>query len=186
MLTLAGIGAALRRVPREVWYVLAIGLAVWLAHGWYQGKLDQAFKDGQQQGAAAQALVDARAYTEAAIAAADAQQAVIDSLRAKQIKINERTTDALKHEHAALSRSYDDLRLRWAEHRKAHPGGAREGGASAIPGAAAGFDAAYCAAEGWVSFDVAAAAAEAADKAIAKDDLWIDWALEQQAAWPDS
>ena len=64
---------------------------------------------------------------------------------------------------------------------KAHAG---DDHPTAVSGAAAGAAAADCAAAGWVSFDTAAAAAEAADRAIAKDDAWIAWVSAQAAAWP--
>jgi hypothetical protein len=36
-----------------------------------------------------------------------------------------------------------------------------------------------------VDFDSASALAEAADRATAKDDAWIAWMRQQQAAWPE-
>jgi hypothetical protein len=36
-----------------------------------------------------------------------------------------------------------------------------------------------------VDFNTAAAAAEAADQAIAKDDAWREWARAQARAWPE-
>jgi type II secretory pathway pseudopilin PulG len=170
-------------VPPWAWRALAIIAAVVAVWWWHSSTVDKAREAGRKAGAQAQAEADARAYTEAAIAAADAQQAIITSLKTKQTGINERTTNALEKRHADLARNYDDLRLRWAAYR-ADQGSAGRGEAAAVPRTAASFDAAACAAEGWVSLDVAATAAEAADRAIAKDDAWIAWVNEARAAWP--
>jgi hypothetical protein len=73
------------------------------------------------------------------------------------------------------------VRLRWAT---APAGGGGAGGAAAIPDATGTAPAAACAAGGWVDFVVASAAAQAADRAITKDDARVDWVAAQQAAWP--
>jgi hypothetical protein len=166
-------------VPRWVWYALAGALAVALVAHWHNGRVAQLIEDTRR----VQAEADARTYTEAAQAAADAQQERIDKLTAKQTVINERTTDALQAKSDDIGRRYDDLRLRWAAHRAAESA-AGDNQPAALPRTATGFDAAACAAEGWVSFDVAATAAEAADRAIAKDDQWRAWYLAQREAWP--
>lgn len=40
--------AFLGKLPREVWYALALALAVWLAFRWYDGQIDAAEKRGAQ------------------------------------------------------------------------------------------------------------------------------------------
>ena len=166
-------------VPPWLWRVLAILAAVAAVWWWHSSEVEKAAKAA----AATQLAADRAAYQRAAEAARVKQAQLVAASVAKVEAINERTTNDLKKRTDRLARSYDDLRLRWAAHR-ADQGQPRDGAAAGVPGATAGFDAAACAAEGWVSFDVAAAAAEAADRAIAKDDAWIAWAMEQQAAWP--
>jgi hypothetical protein len=179
MAVLAGIWEALRRLPREVWYVLAIGLALWIGHAWHERRIAEVIMTAKQE----QAAADTAAFREAQDIAAEQQRKLVARTTARVEAINERTTDALEARNDDLARSYDDLRMRWAAHRAAESK-SRGGAAAGVPGAAAGADAADCAAQGWVSFDVAAAAAEAADRAIAKDDAWIAWAKAQEAAWP--
>jgi hypothetical protein len=165
---------------RRVLPFVAAALAIWLAWQWHTGKVESAAK-----AAAATQLADDRAAFQRAAEAARVKQAkVVAASVAKVEAINERTTHDLQKRTDRIARSYDDLRLRWEKHRAAHPGGTGNDRAAGLSSATASLDAAACAAEGWVSFDVASAAAEAADQAIKKDDAWIAWAMEQQAAWP--
>lgn len=171
-------------VPRWAWGALAavvllggliIGLRVW-----HDGEVRAA----RREGAAEQARVDREAYAEAEGVATARQAAIKTKTAAKAATISKGSDDALQRRYTDLARSYDALRLSWAAHR-ADQGRAGEGGAAGLASAAGEPDDAYCKAQGWVSFDVAAAAAEAADTAIAKDDAWRAWWREQATAWPD-
>ena len=170
---------ALATIPRWLWRVLAVLLVLALLWRWHEGRVVEAARTAR----AAQAEADRAAYARASAAAAEAQAALASRLGRQQTRISKGTDDALRRQHDDLARRYDDLRLRWATHNAAE-GAASIDHATAVSGAAAGAPPADCAAAGWVSFDTAAAAAEAADRAIAKDDAWIAWALAQQAAWP--
>jgi hypothetical protein len=165
---------------KRFWPVLAgialvIGLIVW-----HNGQVSAAFR----KGASEQATADRKAYAAAETLAIEKQAKVVAAVKAKFAAINKDTTDALRSDTDDIARRYDALRLRWEAYR-ADQGRAGQGGATAVPDAAGSFDLASCAAQGWVSFDVAATAAQAADTAIAKDDAWIKWAAEQEAEWPD-
>ncbi len=170
----------LGRVPRWLQAALAGAGVLLLALAWHNHRLGIAYR----QGAAEQARIDSRRVAAAASAAAAAQDRLAAELAGRQSRISKGTTDALVAQTDDLACRYADLRLRWAADR-ADRGDAGGGAAIAVPGAAAGADDAACAAGGWVSFDTAAAAAEAADTAIAKDDAWIAWAARQAAAWPE-
>ena len=172
--------ALLRGVPRGMLYAIGAALVLLMVWRWHDAKVDAAFVAG----ATAQAATDKTRFEAAAVAAAKAQAALIANLAARQSRISKGTEHALVVRHDDLARRYDDLRLRWAAYRSGQ-GSAGNNGATAVPGAAGGVDDAGCAAAGWVSFDIAAAAAEAADRAIAKDDAWIAWASAQVDAWPD-
>lgn len=177
MTALASGWALLRGLPRPLLYALAgivVALMLWRWHG---AKVDAAFADGARR----QAATDTARFEAAGAAAAKAQAALVAGLAAKQSRISKGTDDALVARTDDLARRYDDLRLRWTAHR----GRASDDSASAVSAATGAFDDAGCAARGWVSFDIAAAAAEAADTAIAKDDAWIAWAGAQADAWPD-
>ena len=161
---------------RRFWPALAVVLllgAVWMwgerreSAGYSRGTIEQAEKDRKK-------------FEAAEKAATAAQQALIDATAANAAKISKRTEDALIQDRDAIARSYDDLRLRWA----AYKGRAGRDASTGPAGSAAVPDDAYCAAQGWVSLDVAATAAQAADTAIAKDDAWRAWWQEQEAAWP--
>lgn len=171
--------AGLAAVPRWVWQLLAALLVLVLVWRWHEGRVADAAREART----AQASADRAAYARASAAAAEAQAALVSRTASQQIRISKGTDDALRRDHDDLARRYDDLRLRWAAHR-ASEGPAGDDHPTALPGAAPGAAAADCAAAGWVSFDTAAAAAEAADRAIAKDDAWIAWVSAQQAAWP--
>nr|WP_310524281.1 hypothetical protein [Polymorphobacter sp.] len=170
----------LRGLPRPVFYALGVVIVLLMLWRWHGGKVDAAFAAGS----AAQAATDKARFEGAGLAAAQAQAALVASLAAKQSRISKGTEHALVARHDDLARRYDDLRLRWAAHR-AGKGGAGNGGTTAVSEATGGTDDARCAAEGWVSFDTAAAAAQAADRAIAKDDAWIAWVGAQARAWPE-
>jgi hypothetical protein len=173
------VAAFLASVPRPVWYALAAGLALLLLWRWHAAQVDTAYRSGVR----AQAAADRAAYARASAAAAEAQQALVRRTAAAQARISKGSDDALRLSHDDLARRYDDLRLRWAAHNAAEsrPGNDQP---TALSGAAPGTAATDCAAAGWVSFDTAAAAAEAADRAIAKDDAWIAWVTAQAEAWP--
>lgn len=134
-------------------------------------------------GAASQAVLDRAAYSVAAADAAARQGHLVRQLVARQATISKETDDALMLDVDNLGRRYDDLRMRWAAAR-ASGGGTSEDGAVAVPTSATGFVEAACEASGWVDFETASAAAQAADEAIAKDDAWIAWAEAQRLAWP--
>jgi hypothetical protein len=181
MMALAGWRGLLAMVPRSAWLVLGGLVALLLVSRWHEGQIAKA----ELAGASAQAERDRATFTQASEAAAAAQRELVAAQAALQQEISKGTNDALAVRHSELARRYDVLRLRWAEAR-AGAGGSSTGGAIAISGASAGVDDAACTARGWVSLDTAAAAAEAADTAIAKDDAWIAWAKAQAAAWPKS
>lgn len=169
----------LAMLPRWVWAglgSLGVLLALW---GWHAHEVRQA----RIQGAAAQAALDRAAYEQAAREAGARQARLVRDLAVAQTMISKGVEDGLADRFADLARRHDDLRLRWAAARAA--GTAGTGGAAAVPGTASSIDDAACAARGWVAFDIAAAAAHAADQAIAKDDAWISWARAQATAWPD-
>ena len=171
--------ALLAMVPRTIWVGLGglgLLLALWAWHG-------HEVRSARAAGAAAQAALDRAAYEAAAREAAARQARLVRELGVAQTMISKGVEDGLADRFADLARRHDDLRLRWAAARAAGAAGA--GGAAALPGAADATDDAACAARGWVAFEVAAAAAHAADQAIAKDDAWIAWTKAQGQAWPD-
>ncbi len=175
-------GPALRflgGLPRPVWYGLVLFAAGLLAWHWHNGRVASAYADGGR----AQAGADRQRLDAATASAARRQAELIAALGARQADISKGSNDALLARDADLARRYADLRLRWAAYQ-ADSGRAGQAGAAAVPGTAAGVDDAACAARGWVDFTTAAAAAQAADGAIAKDDAWIAWAKAQAAAWP--
>jgi hypothetical protein len=178
-LMIAGV-ALFRRVPAAAWAALGVALALLGVWRWH----DATVANERGDGARAQAVADRAHYEAAASAAATEQRRRVAVLATRQSVISKGFDDALHTRHADLARRYDDLRLRWAVHR-ADPRGTGVDRATAVPGPAARDDDAACAARGWVSFDTAAAAAQAADTAIAKDDAWIEWAARQAASWPD-
>ena len=173
-------GAALGRIPRPIWYIFAGVVALALVWHWHGRKVDDAYASG----ARAQAGADRQRLDAASLAAATAQSTLVAALGARQSRISKGTDDALVARNADLARRYDDLGLRWAAYR-ADPGASGQDRATGVPGTPAGVGDATCATAGWVSFDTAAAAAEAADTAIARDDAWRAWAAAQAAAWPD-
>jgi hypothetical protein len=170
----------LDRVPRPLWYLLAIVISALLAWAWHSDKVETAYA----RGAAEQSRIDEQRVREASAAAEAGQNALRTALKSRQMKVTKGSDDALLAKNADLARRYDDLRLRWASYR-ADQGSAGESGATAFPRTAVGVDDAACAAAGWVSFDFAAAAAEAADTAIARDDAWRAWVTAQAMAWPE-
>jgi hypothetical protein len=165
-------------LPYAIGGVVAIG-AITSGVIWHKGEVAEA----RRNGAAEQARVDREAFAKAETLATQRQAKAIADQKAKANLISERTDDALQHRYTDLARSYDDLRVRWATYR-AGQGRAGHSPATGPAGAAAIPDAAYCPSQGWVSLDVAAAAAEAADTAIAKDDAWREWWTAQEKAWP--
>lgn len=187
MITVAGflallrgpVARALASVPRPLWYALAAATLLLGLWRWHDAKIGSAWKGGAE----AQATADRAAYARASAAAAAKQAALAARLATRQNAISKGTDDALRRRTDDLARRYDDVRLRWAAHRAAEAGAGHDH-AAAVPGTAGGADDAGCAARGWVSFDTAATAAQAADRAIAKDDAWIAWAAAQAAAWP--
>jgi hypothetical protein len=167
-------------MPRWLWALAAVAALIVGLRVWFDVQLSTA----RREGAAEQAFVDRRDFARAESVATERQAAIKARTAAKAATISKGTDDALQVRYYGLARSYDDLRLRWAAHR-ADQGGAGNGGAARPAGAAGETDDAYCKAQGWVSLDVAAAAAQAADTAIAKDDAWREWWTAQAEAWPD-
>jgi hypothetical protein len=166
-------------ILRRWWPALVAALAVIGLIWWHNGEV----ADARKQGAAEQRRVDHEVVTAAQEAAAKAQAALVDKTATKAADISKGTDNALQRRYTDLARSYDDLRLRWKAHR-ADQSRAGQGGATGLASATGVPDDTYCSAQGWVSLDVAAAAAEAADTAIAKDDAWRGWYESQAAAWP--
>ena len=156
--------------------LLAFG-GLWL---WHSNAVSASYAAGVEK----QASVDRDRLNVAERAATAAQTALRARTSAASAVISKDNANALETRNADLSRRYDDLRKLWAAHR-ANPGGAGEGGATGPARTAAGVDGAACAAEGWVSLDVAGAAALAADQAIARDDAWREWWTAQVEAWPE-
>lgn len=167
-------------MPRWAWGLVALATLIGGLWVWHGGEVRAA----RREGAAEQARVDRAAYAEAESLATARQAAVRAAAKARADAISKETGDALDDRRADLARGYDDLRVRWAAHR-ADQGGASQGGAVGVASAAGVADDAYCKAQGWVSLDVASAAAQAADTAIAKDDAWREWWTAQAEAWPD-
>lgn len=167
-------------IPRWAWAALAAVALIFGLRVWFDTKVSAA----RREGAAEQARVDREAYAAAEGVATARQAALRAKVKARAEAISKETGDALDDRRADLARGYDDLRMRWAAYR-ADQGRAGDGGATGVASAAGAADDAYCKAQGWVSFDVAAAAAEAADAAIAKDDAWREWWTAQAEAWPD-
>lgn len=179
MTVISTFSALLGRLPRSVWIGVSLLVALLLLTRWHHAKIDAAFAAG----GVAQAAADRKAVTAAATAAEKIQRELRASLAAKQHRITGGVDDELVSENADLVKRYDDLRLRWAAYR-ADQGGAGARRAIAVSTAASVVDATACPAAGWVSFDTAVAAAQAADTAIARDDAWRTWALGQAAVWP--
>lgn len=162
-----------RRLLPYIGIALAL-LALWR---WHDGKVEAAF----EAGAVKQAAADLKAI-ERAEKAATARQAAIIAARVKSATaINERTTDALEKRNAALARSYDDLRMRWAAYR-ANQGGPGNSDATAVSGSPASV--ACAPAAGFVPVETAIAPSEAADRYAAQLNGWIDWYEANKAAWP--
>jgi hypothetical protein len=164
---------------KRYWPYIAGALAAVALVLWFNHKIDAAYDRGKTE----QAAADTEAFRAAQDAATERQAALIAKTEAKGAAINKETTDALEKRNAVLARNYADLRRLWAAH-KAHSGSAGDGDTTAVPGSAAAALAASCRAEGWVDFDTAAAASEAADLNAAQVNAWIDWYLAQKAAWP--
>lgn len=179
MICLATIAGLFGRISRPVWYSIAAITALALLAHWHHVRVDAAYAAG----GAAQASTDRERVAMASIAAERAQQALRSSLAARQANVSKGTDHALLAQNADLARRYDDLRLRWAAYRT-DQGGAGDNRPTAVSGPAGVADATACAARGWVSFDTAATAAQAADAAIARDDAWRAWVTAQAAAWP--
>jgi TolA-binding protein len=179
MIALTTIAGFLGRLPRTVWIGLLALAAVLAVSRWHQHKVNAAFVAG----GIAQASIDRSAIAVARATAERAQQQLRQRLAAKQGRISTGVDDGLLSQNVDLVRRYDDLRMRWAAYR-ADQGGAGGDRATAVSRPAAILDAAACSAAGWVSFDTAATAAQAADTAIARDDAWRTWVTAQAAAWP--
>ncbi len=174
-----GLLARLAALPRSL-VVGLVGVALLLAAvQWHKGRVAAAFAAGGR----AQAGADRKAFEAASAAASAAQARLSAALAAQQELVSKGIDDGLAARTADLDRRYAELRLRWAAYQ-AGAGGAGQGRTAPLPGAPATIDDAACAARGWVAFDLAAAAAYAADTALAKDDAWIAWAAAQAAAWP--
>lgn len=179
MIALASLWRAATTLPKPIWYALTLTAALLMLVRWH----DRGLAAAHAAGAAAQAAADRARLTALSAAAARAQHDRVTALTATQAQISKGQDDELAKNAAVIVSRAADLRLRWAAHGadRDHPGGDRT---TAVPRAAGRPDDAACAAAGWVSFAIASAAAEAADRAIAKDDAWIAWATAQAAAWP--
>ena len=177
---LAAVWAALKRVPREVWYVLAIGLALWLAHGWYQGKLEDAKADGRAE----QAAADTVAFIQAQQRAEQLERDLHEAMRAKQGKVTER----VDHDHATAVADIDRAaadKLRRHEARQADRRRTESAEGGTVPAAAGGDHEAYCAAAGWIPFGRALSMASDAEKDAAQARACAAWVTEQADAWPE-
>lgn len=172
--------ALVRRLPRSFWLVLAVLVLLLGAVRWHETGLRRA----ERAGRVAQAALDRAAVLAAERDASARQAALVRAADVRAERISREVADGLQAELDDLGRRHAELRLRWAR-AAAADGGPGERGAAAAADAAAGADAAACAARGWVDFDSASALAEAADRATAKDDAWIAWMRQQQAAWPE-
>jgi hypothetical protein len=166
-------------LPRPVWYALAAAALLLAGRHWYAARLAEARSEGARQ----QAAADRQIFDAATVAATGRQRDLVAKLQTRQAEITKGSNDALLVRNHDLSDRYHDLRLRWAAWQAAG-GGAGAGAATAVSGAAGSAGDTACPAAGWVAFDTAAAAAEAADIAIARDDAWRAWAAAQAAAWP--
>lgn len=169
----------LRKLPREIWYALALlGLlaGLWL---WHTSKVDDAYVAG----AAAQAQVDTIAVKKAAVAAAAKQDKTIADLTAKQTKINQERDHALTEAHGDIDRLAAALKLR--HEAKTNPGGARRDKAAAVPSPARLAADAACAAGGWLSFDSSLLMATDAEHDAAQLRELQAWVIAQQKAWPE-
>ena len=180
MTLLLSIIGFLHRLPRPIGFALLAALAIAGIAAWHGQRIDAAYANGLRD----QSIADRAGFASAATAAAAVQQRLVTTLAARQQAISKESEDALVATNTDLARRYAALRLRWAA-ADTDRGGTGAGRAIAVPDAAPGVDDTACAARGWVSFDTAAAAAEAADSAIAKDDAWIAWVRAQRAAWPN-
>jgi len=176
---LRGALARLAALPRPVVAGLAAVALLFAVAQWHKGRVAAAFAAGGR----AQAGADRVAFEAANAAASAAQARLSAALAAQQKLVSKGIDDGLAARTADLDRRYTELRLRWAAYQ-AGAGDAGKGRTAPLPGAPATLDDAACAARGWVAFDLAAAAAHAADTALAKDDAWIAWAAAQAAAWP--
>jgi hypothetical protein len=180
MLFLKGLWEALTRLPREVWYALAIGLALWWASSWYQGKLEEA----RLGGASEQAAADTLAFIEAQQRAEGLERDLHEAMRAKQDKVTER----VDHDHASAVADIDRAaaaKLQRHEARQADRRRAQGAEGGAVSQAAGGDHEAYCAAAGWVPFGRALSMAVDAEKDAAQARACAAWVTEQSAAWPE-
>ncbi len=173
--------APLKQLPRRFWLILMLAFGLLLGWRWHQCQVSAAFTAGGVQ----QQAADRVRFEAAAAAAVRAQSALRRQLSQRQSIISKGSDDALVAQNAGLAQRYADLRLRWVAART-HQGSTAHDGAIAVSNTAGTIADAACAATGWVDFNTAAAAAEAADRALAKDDAWIGWARAQAATWPRS
>lgn len=171
----------LRGLPRSVTYALLAACGLFLLWQWHGHRVGLAYAEGTAQ----QAIADRAAVFRARAAATALQAKVVNTLATRQSKISKGSDDAIMAKNADIDGRYDALRLRWAASR-ANRGDTGAGGTIAVSTAAGATDLTACAARGWVDFQTAAAAAQAADTAIAKDDAWIAWVAAQAAAWPSA
>ncbi len=166
-------------ILRRIWPYLAAAALLAVLYAWHSHAVSAAYKRGTTK----QAAIDRAAFAAAERAATAAQEATIAAVRETSDAISKDVTHDLAAKNDALSRRYAGLRELWLASR-ADPGITSGGAAVAVSGAASGADGATCEANGWVSWDVAGAAALAADQAISRDDAWRNWATAQAEAWP--
>ncbi len=169
-------------VPSWAAWLIAIAVPLAMLGGalWWHGGQVETIKALAR---AEQAEVDRKAVVAAEARAARAQQQLIDTMRQTQTTINDEVTRALDHARDDIARHAGDDRLRWAEAR-ADLGRASAAEAAAISAGQPGAVDAACRARGWVAFDAASTAAQAADSYAAQVNGWIDWWTRQEAAWP--
>ena len=168
------IPGALKLVPREVWYALALAITIGLARGWYNGKIKAAELRGEE-----------RAY-----AAVEKKAKAIEA-RAKEL--TGKITTELKDKHDAevdrISRDANDLRLSGpgkAICYSAQPAGAsRRQQPSAGTGNAALPTLPYPRGSELLAmpFDDAVAFAEQHDLNLAEVKTWREWYRQQSVAW---
>lgn len=170
-------------VPKWAAGLIMIGgvAALLLGANWWHNRQIDAVRIAAMQEQADLSAAD----FEAAWRAAEQQQAneIAAQLTSARI-INKEQTDGLKKQNDRIAGDYADLRRLWREAQAGQdPGGARHDGTAAVPADAGGNPFAAAIAAGWVDFNTASAAAEAADRATAAHAAAVNWWLEQCRAW---
>jgi hypothetical protein len=172
---IAGVGALL----------LLFG-TVKLAGAWHDRQIARIAADARMAGRQEQAALDTEAFVEAQRIAAEQQAETVAAAAARGEQIGRKSADDIARKNDRIAAAADRLRKLWPAPAagKADPGGAGQGAAAAVPGAADGAGAAACAAGGWVSLPTAIDLAAAADREAARADGLLNWIEQQAAAWP--